>query len=100
MFPDLYNTYKISKPFDIRPLNEQAEILTYIDAYCFAAHELNLYLDNNPNDREAIELFKRYTEESNEAIKEYESKYGPLFVDASKTYPWAWNNSPWPWENK
>ena len=35
-------------------------------------------------------------------LKEYESKYGPLFVtsDATLTYPWAWNQLPWPWENK
>lgn len=100
LFPDLYNTYKVSKPYDIKPANAQAELLTKIDAYCFAAHELNLYLDNNPNDRDAITLFKKYTDESNAAINEYEQKYGPLFVDASTTYPWAWNESPWPWENK
>lgn len=100
MFPDLYNTYKIPRPYDIKPMNEQAELLTYVDAYCFAAHDLNLYLDNNPNDREMIELFNQYTSEANNAINEYEQKYGPLFVDASTTYPWAWNDSPWPWENK
>ena len=99
MFPDLYNTYKISKPYDIRPLNEQAEMLTYIDAYCFAAHDLNLYLDVNPNDQEMTELFKKYTAEAGNIINQYEQKYGPLFVDASTT-PWTWNDSPWPWENK
>lgn len=100
MFPDLYNQYKISKPFDIEPMNEQAELLTYLDAYSFAAHDLNLYLDNNPSDRNMIELFKQYTEEADKIRTEYEKKYGPLFVDASTTYPWAWNESPWPWENK
>jgi spore coat protein JB len=100
MFPDLYNTYKIKKPFDVEPLNEQAELLTYLDAYSFAAHDLNLYLDNNPNDRQIIELFKSYTNEANKIQKQYEEKYGPLFIDNSITYPWSWNNSPWPWENK
>ena len=33
MFPNLFNQYKISRPFDIRPLNEQAELLTKVDAY-------------------------------------------------------------------
>ena len=100
MFPDLYNTYKITKPFDIKPGNEQAELLTYIDAYCFGAHDLNLYLDTNPNDKAMIDLFNQYTNEANNLIKQYEGKYGPLFVDGSVTYPWAWNESPWPWENK
>ncbi len=100
MFPDLYNQYKINKPFDIEPMNEQTELLTYIDAYSFAAHDLNLYLDNNPNDRDMIDLFNSFTDEANKVRRDYEKKYGPLFVDASNTFPWAWNNSPWPWENK
>ena len=99
MFPELYNQYKINKPFNIEPMNKQAEMLTYIDAYGFAAHELNLYLDNNPNDREAAELFKQYTKQKQQILDQYEKEYGPLFVDASTTYPWAWNESPWPWEN-
>ena len=45
MFPNLYNTYKISAPFEIEPMNEQADLLTNIDSYCFALIDLNLYLD-------------------------------------------------------
>ena len=102
MFPDLYNEYKVSKPFNIEPLNEQAEMLTNIDALCFAAHDLNLYLDNFPNDKKMIELFNQYRVQSNKLIEQYETKFGPLFVssDANNTYPWAWDNRPWPWENK
>ncbi len=99
MFPELFNQYKLSRPYDIKPMNEQAELLTKVDAYCFAAHEVNLYLDTHPYDRDMINLFKELSEDSNNVIKEYETKYGPLFVDSSKTYPWAWNDSPWPWEN-
>ena len=99
MFADLFNTYKINKPYDIKPSNEQAELLTYIDAYCFAAHDLNLYLDTHPNDTEAFNIFKKYIDDANNIISQYEQKYGPLLVGSS-TYPWAWNNSPWPWENE
>ena len=98
MFPDLYNQYKITRPYDVKPMNEQAELLTKVDAYCFAAHEVNLYLDTHPNDRDMINLFKELTLDSKTAIDEYEKEYGPLFVDSSVSYPWAWNNSPWPWE--
>ena len=79
-------------------MNEQADLLTKVDAYCFAAHDLNLYLDTHPNDKEMINFFKELSDDSNRAVREYESKYGPLFVDSSSTYPWAWNQSPWPWE--
>ena len=102
MFPDLYNQYKVQRPFDVEPMNEQARLLTNIDSLCFAAHDLNLYLDTHPQDRDMIELFNQYRVESNKALQQYESQFGPLFVDseASMNCPWAWNQSPWPWENK
>lgn len=99
MFPDLYNAYKLSNPLEIEPMNEQAELLTYIDALCFACIDLNLYLDLYPDNKNAIELFNRYRIEKKELESDYESKYGPLFIssDALNTFPWAWDNSPWPW---
>lgn len=100
MFPELYNGYKLNNPLEITPLNEQAEMLTYIDALCFAIIDMNLYLDLHPNDSNMIELFNVYQKEKNEITKEYESKYGPLTINSNslnKT-PWAWNKAPWPWE--
>lgn len=99
MFPNLYNQYKISRPYDIKPMNEQAELLTKVDAYCFAAHDLNLYLDTHPYDSEMISLFKEISNDSNLAIREYEDKFGPLFAQSSNLYSWSWDNSPWSWEN-
>lgn len=99
MFPKLYNQYKISRPFDIKPMNEQADLLTKVDAYCFAAHDLNLYLDTHPNDKDMIRLFKELSDDFDKSVLEYESKYGPLFVSSSDGMSWSWNESPWPWEN-
>lgn len=102
MFPDLYNAYKLSNPLEIEPMNEQAELLTSIDALCFACIDLNLYLDLYPEDKSAIELFNKYRVQKEKYEKEYDRKYGPLFIssDALNTFPWAWDNSPWPWQNK
>lgn len=102
MFPNLYNAYKISNPLEIEPMNEQAELLTYIDALCFATTDLGLYLDLYPEDKSVIELFNKYREQKKLYEKEYESKFGPLFLssNALDSYPWAWDNSPWPWQNK
>ena len=80
MFPQLFNQYKLSRPYDVNPMNDQAELLTKVDAYCFAVHELNLYLDTHPYDRDIINLFKELAADSDKAINEYENKYGPLFV--------------------
>jgi len=101
MFSNLYDEYKINRPFDIEPMNNQAELLTYIDALTFATHDLNLYLDNYPNDQQMIQIFNNYRLEVNKAIETYENQYGPLFIssNANAQIPWAWDNNPWPWEN-
>ena len=74
MFPELYNTYKVNQPFEIKPMNEQADMLTYIDALGFATIDLNLYLDNFPDDKNALELFNQYRSLKEEYMKEYEKK--------------------------
>ena len=102
MFPSLYNAYKLNSPIEITPMNEQAELLTYVDAFSFAMVDLNLYLDVNPDDKGALELFNQYRIQADEYTKKYESKYGPLLLtsNALNAFPWAWDNSPWPWEKK
>ena len=100
MFPELYNTYKVNQPFEIKAMNEQADLLTYIDALGFATIDLNLYLDNFPDDKNALDLFNQYKDMKEEYMKEYERKYGPLTLssDSLNTLPWAWKQGPWPWE--
>lgn len=102
MFPKLYDPYKLPKPYDIQPLNEQAQMLTYIDALKFATIDLNLYLDVHPDDRDMINLFNQYRVQLNDMKREYDSRYGPLLLsdDSLTAVPWAWNDRPWPWENK
>ena len=99
LFENLYDQYKITRPYEVKPMNEQAEILTYIDSLGFATHDLNLYLDNFPNDKEMIKKFNNYNQELNKAINDYEKSYGPLLVNSENNNTWAWNNRPWPWEN-
>lgn len=102
LFPELYNSYKIKTPYEITPMNEQAELLTYVDAYTFAMTDLNLYLDVYPDDRDALQMFNEYRLQAEQYVKNYESKYGPLLLTSNSlnTFPWAWNNAPWPWEKK
>lgn len=101
MSRELYSPYKNEKPYEINPANEQASMLTDIDSLCFALIDLNLYLDVHPEDKNKIELFNQYRIEQNELIRQYENRFGPLLLssDSLNTYPWAWNNKPWPWEN-
>jgi len=101
MFPSLYNSYRGMKPFQIKPINEQAEMLTTIDSLGFATIDLNLYLDVNPDDKKAIDLFNQYRKQKEELMKKYQEKYGPIELssDSLNNYPWMWDNRPWPWEN-
>lgn len=101
MFPSSYDPYKLDKPIDIKPLNEQAKQLTRIDSLQFAMKDLNLYLDVYPDDKNMINLYNNYRTELNETINNYENKFGPLLLNSNSlnTYPWIWNNRPWPWES-
>lgn len=83
---------------NLKATNEREKLMQNIQMYAFAAHELNLYLDIYPDDKQALGLFNQYSELSNRYIKEYENKFGPIILDSKENYPWQWINSPWPWE--
>jgi len=101
MFKSLYDPYKSGEPYEIKPMNEQAELLTNIDALSFAMIDLSLLLDINPNDQEVLSLFNNYREQKEILTKDYEAMYGPITLDSDSlnSYPWAWDNLPWPWDN-
>ena len=65
----------------------------------FSIIELGLYLDVNPNNREALDKFNEYRNKTNELITQYERKYGPLMVnksDINRSFNWI---DKWPWVN-
>ncbi len=101
IFKNLYQPYKNEKIYEIKPMNEQAKILTDIDALEFAMIDLNLYLDVNPDDQKAIEIYNMYRIENEELLKFYQERFGPLLLnsDVLNNMPWMWDNKPWPWEN-
>jgi len=100
MFPDLYNSYKVDNPYQIIPANKQAEMLTSIDSLSFACTDLGLYLDVNPDDRDALVLYNQYRSMLNKYMDMYQKQYCPIDMmsDSLNNYPWMWNKMPWPWE--
>lgn len=96
MFDNLFMPYKYIA--NLNPVTDRSKLMSEIQAYCFAAHEMNLYLDLYPDDIQAIGLFNQYQERTNELISEYESKYGKINLGINESYTWEWINSPWPWE--
>jgi spore coat protein JB len=66
----------------------------------FAAIDLNLYLDNFPNNSEALNAYNNFSRQLISSIQEYEKYYGPLvnFGFSQGSSPWNWIDEPWPWE--
>lgn len=102
LFDDLYDQYRNYQPATLRASNEQERLFLELSRMSFAAHEINLYLDLNPNDTSMIRLFNDYRNKSNELMREYENKYGPLNImsDSLENTPFMWEKNPWPWEDR
>ena len=99
IFNNLYWPYK-KQVYNFVPKNDRQKLLLEIMENCFYAHELNLYLDNFPNDKERIELFNEYNKKAKDLTIEYSNKYEPLTLSGNglNEIPWSWEESPWPWE--
>lgn len=102
LFANLYSQYKDYKPVILRANNERERMFLEFSRMAFAAHELNLYLDNYPDNSSILRLFHDYSTRANALKQEYEQKYGPITVSSSNgnTVPFQWVNSAWPWEGE
>lgn len=84
-------------------MNEKEKLMRQIGAISFAAHELTLFLDTHPENRQAIELLEDYRKRLNEAVASYEQKFGRLILSISEAQAsdsWEWLSEPWPWEQE
>lgn len=98
-FDSLYDPYKNYQPIEPTISTERESLLEELQAYNFVITDLNLYLDVNPNDTTAINLFNNYTNSYKKLTKMFEEKYGPLTIESgNKTNTWQWIQTPWPWE--
>ena len=72
-------------------------MLFNISELSFMMHEMNLYLDIHPDNKEALEKFNEYRNKAHELMRKYERKYGPLEVnysDVNNGFTWV---DSWPW---
>ena len=100
MFDNLYDQYRNYVPSQINSQNDRQSLLEKVMQYNFALTDLNLYLDNYPNDAEVIKIFNNYRNMYLNAVSNFEKSYGPLETvnNPVNTNNWVWNKSPWPWE--
>ena len=82
-------------------MTERQKSLIRAQTAAFAAHEAALFLDTHPNDKNALEYFRKMTDEAKNAAKLYVEQFGPLTVDeAGMGGSWDWVENPWPWEKE
>jgi spore coat protein JB len=79
---------------------EQKTLLQEVQVWEFTVIELTLFLDTHPNDRKAMDDFRKASEKLRMVKMAYEKKYGPLTATGlgEEQRPWQWAESPWPWE--
>ena len=96
---NLLNVQMISSKMVVN-LNELPETpSSQMQALAFAVQELALYLDTHRDDREALELYRRYQQLLEKVRAEYQKRFGPLnhgTPQTSESYQWL--DDPWPWE--
>ena len=102
MFENLYEQYKNYKPMNLNSSNERENLLNQLQQYTFALIDLDLYLDVNPNDGNAIKLYNNFLGIKRQIMDKYENMYGPLTLDSDdlNKNSWVWIRSPWPWEER
>ena len=75
--------------------------LAELMAMCFVIHELQLYLDTHPTDREAFRTMKEMLALQQEAQSRYVERYGPLTPgDLAQSETFDWLRDPWPWMDR
>lgn len=99
MFPHLYHSYKGYKPTQPVLKNEREALMWEIQKYGFATLELQLYLDNHPDDKNILAQFTKFNKTHHNLVNEYEKRYGPLCINSQEKWDtWKWADDPWPWQ--
>ena len=98
IFVNTYKPYKNYKPKRINAYSEEEKLLLRIYELDFILNDLNLYLDNNPQDKTTFEIFKKTAIELNSLKDKYYQKYQVLDLCKDTKNNYTWLDNPWPWD--
>ena len=100
LFSNLYSTYKNYNPKSLEGKDNKSRLWLEMNRTLFALHELNLYLDVNPNDESMLRLFSDYRKKVGELMDQYEREYGPLTTlsESNNNNQFNWVEGSFPWE--
>lgn len=75
-------------------------LMKKIQELSFAKDEAILFLDMHPSCTGAIQYFRDTVRALDEAMAEYQSKYGPIYHEAAPMDGWTWAEGAWPWQTE
>lgn len=73
------------------------QLMKQVQMYAFAVYDALLYLDSHPHSKSAMEYYNKYKKLERQAIREYESHFGPITAP-EEAQSWQWTKGPWPWQ--
>ena len=78
---------------------KRQDLLRKIQEVGFVLYDVNLFLDTHPDNKMALDFYKKYQIIYTELEAEYVMNYGPLTArDTDTDKGWMWVKTPWPWE--
>lgn len=80
----------------------RSALLRKIQELGFYAVDLNLYLDNFPNDEKALRDYNMASNQLRRLKNLYEERFAPLanYGESPSKGCWRWVEEPWPWEGE
>lgn len=100
IFKTLYIPYKNFLPKQPIAQNEKGKSMLEVQKYCSVCHDLALYLDVFPNDKNVISLRNEYLEKYKKALEDYQEKFNSIDSTNANKVPYNWSTTDWPWEVK
>lgn len=80
-------------------MTKREKMMQKVRMYNFALADAALFLDGHPKDTAARAYHNKVRGMYDEAVKEYESNFGPLnMMHVDNMARWTWIDDPWPWE--
>ena len=82
-------------------MTDKTKALMRVQTYGFALDEAILFLDNHPENPDAMEYYKKVQKEYDNAVEMYTSRFGPLQAKQVRTHSgWSWVEGCMPWESE
>lgn len=80
--------------------NNRDMLMQKIMEYKFAINDMALFLDTHPCNDKALKHHNHYVCEYKKLVQKYESKHGPLSIEADIDSWEKWVYDQWPWERE